>query len=144
MMSIFVMGGANIAAAASYTYTGEYHEPWGGTWTEFEFALTTDIDGKITRLTGEVTLAPPGTTWTTSSGWVNVMTDMDISEGEVWVNAAGELKWKSSTLWKFSTADGSHMTIDPGHFTYTSVPIPGAVWLLGSGLIGLVGAQAEV
>jgi len=50
------------------------------------------------------------------------------------------------TSWKFSRlSGGQNLSIGAINWTYsiTVVPIPGAVWLLGSGLIGIVGIRRK-
>ena len=52
--------------------------------------------------------------------------------------------------WVFEDKDGGggsfyiHGTYDWFTYNATSVPIPGAVWLLGSGLVGLIGIRRKL
>ncbi len=47
---------------------------------------------------------------------------------------------KPTGAWDFTIRDGERDYVR-GTFNYSEVPIPGAVWLLGSGLIGLMGLR---
>ena len=40
--------------------------------------------------------------------------------------------------------DEGELTKDTGEFTRTHTPIPGAAWLLGSGLVGLMGVRRRM
>jgi hypothetical protein len=44
----------------------------------------------------------------------------------------------------FLDANGASGPIDYAGFTLSSVPIPGALWLFGSGLLGLLGVRRKM
>ncbi|MAT65100.1 MAG: hypothetical protein CMN57_05610 [Gammaproteobacteria bacterium] len=60
----------------------------------------------------------------------NVLTDLNYSSGD------GEF---DAYFTYFTGADGLYGEWDGASFTTSPVPVPAAVWLFGSGLLGLVG-----
>ncbi len=89
------------------------------------------------RLNGTQTV---GTISTASEiGWLSFdVTDLiktDLENGLSWAPFSFHASHSGYTGYRFKSAesgDASYL-----EFTYTPVPVPGAVWLLGSGLIGL-------
>lgn len=65
--------------------------------------------------------------------WIWAFADPILGEGGAALQDNGTIEWIGT-----SASDAAHLT-DAFAFTLSSVPIPGAAWLFGSGLLGLVG-----
>ena len=60
--------------------------------------------------------------------------------GTTWILGDGVEKWYAgSNQWDVTFAGSSTLTLAVDIIDVTAVPVPAAVWLFGSGLIGLVG-----
>lgn len=90
----------------------------------------------------EALLWPPGTKW--DGDFLMATLELHCTKpsfDELWIYDY----WPDSAQWVL--ADGTVMDgkILPQHLAdINQVPIPGAVWLLGSGLIGLVGLRRKI
>ena len=60
---------------------------------------------------------------------------------ELWFNIKGGLN-SGVYGWGGPVSEAENISMDAAG-TFSSVPIPGAVWLLGSGIIGLVGIRRK-
>jgi hypothetical protein len=72
----------------------------------------------------------------------------NLPEATYWLGSGG-FGHPAPGIWAFQFTTGLHAGQDPYDYHYVlpvrtgDVPIPGAVWLLGSGLIGLVGLRQK-
>jgi hypothetical protein len=80
--------------------------------------------------------------WTTHNSNYNLFTN--VQSNPYW----SATEYSANLAWQFSTNNGAQNTVTKGDYGYAwavhpgdvgAVPVPAAVWLFGSGLLGLFG-----
>ena len=112
-----------------------------------EFSFHTDSNGDITSWSIYLDLGPVGTPFYPD-------TLGNIGDNLVRIHTTGGLfatAWDIGTVFTCTSinpdsscatdAEYGDITFSPGTWTVSSVPIPSAVWLFGSGILGLVGVS---
>ena len=140
-ISVFIQQtftGAEAAGAATWTFDFDYREadpPFGPAGATQVGAFIRVFDG-IFNLLDEATLDTAGST-TFQDGQLSVTLDAAYATG-------GIIQFGFNNLVGFDDASGMYYdnacwTNDGGASCTSAVPVPAAVWLFGSGLLGLVG-----
>ncbi|HSH29273.1 MAG TPA: VPLPA-CTERM sorting domain-containing protein [Thiohalobacter sp.] len=134
----------------------------GGAIALFNYDLTTNsiypgqrLDVALSAGVGTVDFSDPGNTITSGANSLNLGTDgkyfavgVSMDSGVSWTFDNDNPTNLQGNNWKlfFETASGTQTTVQidatpysPSTGPATVVPVPAAVWLFGSGLLGLVG-----
>ena len=82
-------------------------------------------------------------TYVTKSQIVNIP-NLSITDGGLTLQYIGGGIGGSPGSWYLGPPTYYYLDAGLWNYTATSVPIPGAVWLLGSGLIGIVGVRRKL
>jgi hypothetical protein len=136
------------ASASVWTLEADNNHPDWLTWRYPTFSDFTiefnDSDNDNTVTVGDVISFSGLETYDNDTGVVTGSWDTVVDLLDITVSGLQLLDLNTATTgWDFSGPSGNLNTTPNHSYTATVVPLPGAVWLLGSGLIGLVGLRRK-
>ena len=139
----------------SYSFTWEVYNtnssgteaPSGTSTTNpsaFLGQITDGINFNLSSIAWEVSLTGDTGTWFAATAYAN-NTSPAIGN-QIWANNGGPISGISGDAWwiGFGAYPGVESFYVRTTFDVATVPLPGAVWLLGSGLVGLVGLRRKL
>ncbi len=152
-------GGSNQWSLPSWADTGATGAQFGYNGTDFGYNVNTSSNPLAQLYYGELNKkAPYNTSGTSQSGYgIFSNNGAQVAGGAVgpFTNVQSLAYWSDTEVsdradlaWDFETADGQQNAIAKINMPYAwaitpgqvaTVPIPGAVWLFSSGLLGLLG-----
>lgn len=111
-----------------YIYVAPNAENWGTQWTDSDGDIN-NFMGALSPLENAFTFTDSGPSWSTLGlvSFANDMMSFILTGSSMGIDNSGH--FYSSTL--------------SGDWERSATPIPGALWLLGTGLVGLVGLRRK-
>ncbi len=124
------------AAPLQFEFTGNNVTAFGG------FLWPTDINGfdGVAGIDIEVVLNNGATeTYAIENAAFNTFTGFISTEAFTTITFSAN----NQPIWTYGEGEGLYMSADHIYAGTSVVPVPGAVWLLGSGLLGMVGLRRK-